>query len=217
MKLLLDFLPLLLFFATYRYAKGHLDGATAFVNDHFGFMVSGGVVAPDEAPVLLATLVIIVASVVQIAVLKARGQKVDTMLWVVLALVTVLGGATIWFHSTAFLKWKPTALSWGMAGAFWAARAVFRKNLLQSMMGGQIRLPDPVWWRLNTVWIAFFGAMGAINLAVAYSVSFDTWVDFKTFGVPGLTLLFTLAQGVYMSRHIDEDPPAPAVAAKEPL
>ena len=205
MKLLFDFLPIILFFGAFKYAEHQKDWAARFATDHFGAIVSGGIVGPAEAPVLLATVVVIVATLAQIGWLVARGRKVDLMLWVSLGLVVVLGGATIWFHSETFIKWKPSVLYWIMALAFWVSRAVFRRNLLQTLMGDQLQLPPAVWQRLNFAWIAFFGLMGLANLWVAYSFSTDTWVNFKLFGGIGLMLLFTLAQGLYLARHLQGD------------
>lgn len=205
MKLLLDFLPILLFFVVFRVAEGRPDEAAAFASEHLGFLVSGGVVGAKEAPVLLATLVVILATLAQVAFLMLRGRKVDTMLWVSLGLVTVLGGATVWFHNETFIKWKPSVLYWVMGLAFWLSQALFRKNLLQTLMGDQLQLPPPVWRTLNLMWIAFFAFMGLLNLYVAYSYSTETWVSFKLFGGIGLMLAFTLAQGVYLSRHMKQD------------
>ena len=87
------------------------------------------------------------------------------------------------------------------------SRVFFGKNLIRSLMGAQIELPASVWPRLNFAWIAFFGLMGALNLYVAYSYSTSTWVNFKLFGGIGLMLLFTLLQGVYISRHVADDEP----------
>jgi intracellular septation protein len=202
MKLLLDFLPLVLFFGTFKYADHHADWAARFSTDHFGFMVSGGVVGPEEAPVLLATLVVIVATTVQIGVMLARRKRIDLMLWITFGLVTVLGAATVWFHNPTFIKWKPSVLYWAMGLAFWASQALFRKNLLQSMIGSELDLPAGVWQRLNFAWIGFFALMGLLNLYVAYSYSTSAWATFKTFGATGLMLVFTIAQGVYMTRHI---------------
>lgn len=202
MKILLDFLPILLFFITFKVAEGDASAAAAFASTHFGFLVSGGVVGPKEAPVLLATLVVIAATVLQILVTLLRGKKVDMMLWISLALVVVLGGATVWFHSETFIKWKPSVLYWAMGLSFWVSQVVFRKNLLQALMGQQLELPAVVWQRLNFAWIAFFALMGLLNLYVAYSFSTPVWVNFKLFGGLGLMLLFTLAQGVYLSRHM---------------
>ena len=90
MKILLDFLPIILFFGMFKYAEAHVDWAARFASDHFGFIVSGGVVGTEEAPVLLATVVVIVATVVQISYLLARRQKIDMMLWITFVLVVVL-------------------------------------------------------------------------------------------------------------------------------
>ena len=202
MKILLDFLPILLFFGTFKYAEANKDWAARFASENLGFFVSGGVVGVAEAPVLLATLVVIVATMAQILILLARGKKIDMMLWISLALVVVLGGATVWFHSETFIKWKPSVLYWAMGLSFWISQTFFRKNLLQAMMGAQLELPSGVWQRLNFAWIAFFALMGLLNLYVAYSFDTATWVNFKLFGGMGLMLAFTLAQGVYLSRHL---------------
>ena len=215
MKLLLDFLPIILFFGTFKYAEGQKDWAAQFATDHFGAIVSGGIVGQNEAPVLLATVVVIVATLAQIVVMKLRGKKIDMMLWISLGLVVVFGGATIWFHSETFIKWKPTVLYWAMGASFWISQTFFNKNLLQAMLGEQLQLPAQAWQRLNISWIAFFAAMGVLNLFVAYNFSTAAWVNFKLFGGMGLMLLFTVVQGIYMSRfiqpEIDDGKPAEAV------
>jgi intracellular septation protein len=214
MKLLFDFLPVILFFGTFKYAEGQADHAAAFATQHLGFLVSGGVVGAEEAPVLLATLVVILATLLQVATQVVRGRKVDMMLWVTFGLVVVLGGATIWFHNPTFIKWKPSVLYWVMGLAFWISQAVFRKNLLQALIGEQLELPAPVWQRLNVAWVAFFALMGVLNLYVAYTYSTATWASFKAFGATGLMLVFMLAQGFYLSRHMKPEAeaadPAPA-------
>jgi intracellular septation protein len=215
MKLLLDFLPLLLFFGTFKFAEGHKEWAAAFCSDHLSFLVSGGVVGVEEAPVLLATLVVIAATLVQVAVLKLRGKKIDLMLWITLALVVVLGGATVWFHNATFIKWKPSAAFWAMGLALWVSQAFFKKNLLQSMIGGELQLPPSVWQRLNFAWVAFFGLMGLLNLYVAYSYSTSTWATFKVFGVYGLMIAFTVAQVIYLSRYLKDAPESAPATDKQ--
>jgi intracellular septation protein len=206
MKLLLDFLPILLFFGTFKYAEAHKAWAASFATQHLGFAVAGGLVGADEAPVLLATVVVIVATMAQVAWIKFNGRKVDLMLWVSLALVVVLGGLTVWFHSETFIKWKPSVLYWAMGTALWLSQALFGKNLLRSLLGGQIELPTAVWHRLNFAWVAFFATMGLLNLWVAYTFSTSIWVNFKLFGGLGLMLAFTIAQGLYLSRYIKDEP-----------
>ena len=205
MKFLFDFLPIVLFFGTFKFAERDSQAAADFATQHFGFLVSGGVVGPKEGPVLLATIVVIIATIAQIAFLLARGKKIDMMLWVSLGLVTVLGGATIWFHNETFIKWKPSVLYWVMGLAFWLSQVMFRKNLLRALIGEQLTLPPGVWQRLNFAWIAFFAFMGLLNLYVAYSFSTDTWVNFKLFGGIGLMLVFTIAQGFYISKHVEPE------------
>ena len=189
MKLLLDFLPILLFFGAFKYAEGHKDWAATFATEHLGFMVAGGQVGPSEAPVLLATVVVVLATLAQVVWLKARGKKVDMMLWISLALVTVLGGLTVWLHSETFIKWKPTGLYWAMGLSFLVSQFIFGRNLLKLMLGEQLQLPEPVWARLSLAWVAF-------------NFSTDAWVNFKLFGGIALMLLFTLAQGLYIGRHL---------------
>ncbi len=215
MKLLLDFLPLLSFFVTFKYADGRQDWAAAFATDHLGFLVSGGKVDADVAPVLLATVVVMAATIAQVVFLKATRRKVDLMLWISLALVTVMGSATIYFHSETFIKWKPTMLYWAFAIVFLVSRLVLGRDLLRKMLGGELQLPDVIWGRLNWAWVSFFIALGFANLYVAYHFSTETWANFKVFGVTGLIVLFVLAQGLYMARHLPE-PSEPAEGTPGP-
>ena len=206
MKLLLDFLPIVLFFATFHYAQAHKEWAGALANDQLTGLLPGGAVGADQAPVLLATLVVIVATLAQVLWLKARGKRVDTMLWVSLGLVVVLGSATIYFRNDHFIKWKPTLLYWAMGLAFWLSPIFFGKNLLRALLGAQFAAPAFVWRNLNFAWIAFFSAMGLLNLWVAFSFSLDTWVTYKLFGGIGLFMAFSVAQAFYLARYaLDDD------------
>jgi intracellular septation protein len=213
MKILFDFLPIILFFVTFKFAENHKEQAAQWATEHFGFLVAGGVVGSTEAPVLLSTLVVIAATLAQVAWQLARGRKVEPMLWVSLALVVVLGGATVWFHSEVFIKWKPTLLYATMAGGLWGA-LLLGKNPMRAMLGAQIKLPDAIWPKLHHAWALFFVLMAVLNLVVAYSYSTEVWVNFKLFGSLGLTLLFSIVQGIYLSRHMQ--PEAQAINHKEP-
>lgn len=205
MKLLFDFLPIILFFAAFKYSEANAAWASSFATEHLGFLVQGGKVGTGEAPVLLATVVVIVATLAQVLFLKLRGRKVDTMLWVSLVLVVVLGGLTVYFHSDTFIKWKPSVLYWVMGLSFWLSPLLFGKNLLRVLLGEQFELPAKVWHRLNFAWVAFFAVMGFLNIWVAYTFSLATWVNFKLFGALGLMLVFTIAQGLYLSRYVKDD------------
>jgi intracellular septation protein len=208
MKLLFDLLPVILFFVTYKVAGSFPQQSIAMAGAALGWMVGDGTVPDGQAPILLATAVAIVASVLQVGWLLARGKRVDPMLWVSLAVIVVFGGATIWFHDETFIKWKPSILYWLFGTTLLLGQVVWKRNLLKSLLGTQLDVPGPVWGRLLWAWVAFFGVMGIVNLAVAYSVSTDTWVNFKLFGLFGLTLVFTLGIGVYLARHMKEVPDA---------
>ena len=124
-----------------------------------------------------------------------------------------LGGATDHFHSDTFIKWKPSMLYWSMGLAFWLSPLIFGRNLLRLLTGEQLQLPARLWHRLNFAWVAFFAAMGLLNLWVAYHFSTDIWVDFKLFGGVGLILLFMFGQGWYLSRHLAHEAETPADSA----
>lgn len=199
MKFLFDLLPVLLFFAAYKFAGGSPDASHALAT-----RLLGDGIAVSQAPILIATAVAIVATLGQVFWLIARGRKVDTMLWISLAIIVVFGGATLFFHDATFIKWKPTVLYWLFALTLAGSALFMKRNLIRALMQDQVQLPEPVWARLNLSWIAFFAVMGILNLYVAYSYSEDTWVSFKLYGGMGLMFLFVLGQGLMLSRHIEE-------------
>jgi intracellular septation protein len=154
--------------------------------------------------IYVATAVAIAATVVQIAWVWLRHRKVEKMLWVSFGVIAVFGGATLVLQDETFIKWKPTVLYWLFAGALAIAELGFRKNLIRAMMESQIALPEPVWRRLLASWIGFFAVMGAINLAVAFNFSTETWVNFKLFGGIGLMLVFVVLQALMLARYAEQ-------------
>ena len=200
MKFLFDLLPVILFFAAYKIGGANPEGAHALASSWLGDGI-----AVSQAPILIATFVAILATMLQIALVWAKHRKVDTMLWVSLAIIVVFGGATLFFHNPTFIKWKPTALYWMFGVVLLGSAWLLQRNLIRKMLEAQIKLPDPVWTRLNLAWAGFFIAMGLLNLYVAYNYSEETWVNFKMFGGMGLMLAFVLAQGFYLSRHMEEE------------
>jgi intracellular septation protein len=158
----------------------------------------------EKPGIYLATLVAIVASVGQIGWVKLRGHKVETMLWVSLGIIVVFGGATLWLHDESFIKWKPTVLYWIFAGIIFGA-TFFGRNIIRSLMGNQMELPDIAWSRLNASWGGFFAFMGVANLVVAFNFSTDAWVNFKLFGSLGLMLLFVIGQSMMLTRYLDKE------------
>ena len=180
MKFLVDFFPIALFFVTFKLAG-----------------------------IYVATGVAIAATLLQIGWLYFRNGKVEAMQWVSLVIIVLFGGATLLFHDDTFIKWKPTVLYWLMGGALVLGHWVMKRNFLQSLMGGQLELPDTVWLRLLWGWTGFFVLMGVLNLWVAYNFDLDTWVSYKLFGGMGLMLVFVVMQAFYLSRYIKSDEATP--------
>jgi intracellular septation protein len=181
MQLLFDFFPVIAFFAAYK-------------------------VMGDN--IFIATGVIIAAVIVQTAVQWVRYRKVSQMALISAVLVLIFGGLTLVIHDKAFIQWKVTVVNWLFAAAFLGSRFVGDKPLIERLMGENVTLDRALWLRLNWAWIVFFVALGAINLYVAYHFSEQVWVNFKLFGMLGLTFLFALAQGVWLSSKMPADSPA---------
>ncbi len=176
MKFLFDFLPVLLFFVAFKF---------------YG--------------IFTATAVAIATTVLEVVYVKARGRKVDTMLWISLAIIVIFGGATLLLHDETFIKWKPTVLYWLFASVLAGAALAFRKNLIRALLEPQnLFLPDAAWAKLNWAWSGFFAFMGLLNLYVAYHFPTDTWVNFKLFGGTGLLMLFVILQAPFLARHMQQ-------------
>jgi intracellular septation protein len=200
-KILFDLFPIILFFIAYQVGEKNPESATALLAS-LGIILDGGA----KPGVYVATLVAIIATFLQIAWVLLKHRKVDTMLWISLVLIVVMGGATLLLHDETFIKWKPTVLYWLFALSLGLAPILFERNLIRLMMEKQVTLPDSVWTRLNLGWATFFTFMGILNLWVAMNYSTDAWVNFKMFGSLGLMVLFIIGQTVYLSRHIKEEP-----------
>ena len=207
MKFLFDLFPVILFFIVYKFADGHQEAAHALAVQYMGGLISGGNLTPEQSPIMLATAVGIVATVLQILYLMARGRKVDGMLWLSLGVILVTGGATIYFHDQTFIMWKPTILYWAFALALFVAQVGFRNNLMRKVMEVQIRLPDPVWAKVGYAWMTFFSALGVLNLVMAFIVfkgNTGAWVNFKLFGITGIFFAFIVIQTLMLSKYIEE-------------
>jgi len=191
MKFLFDFFPVLLFFITY---KSHEDPIQGMVT---------------------ATGVLIMATAFQIAYTWLRHQRVEKTHLITLVLVLVLGGATMYFREPKYLIWKVTVANWLFAAVFLGSHYIGHKPIIKRMMDHAIRLPEKIWLHLSVSWISFFTVIGAVNLYVGFNYNLDTWVNFKFYGLMGLTLVFVILQALYMSRYIEEDRPVKDVDNQE--
>lgn len=177
MRFLIDFFPIGLFVAAYK------------LHD-----------------IYTATAVLMVATLVQTGIIYAIDRKLQTLQKVTLVLVIVFGVLTLVLHDERFIKWKPTVLYVGMALGLAAALWGWRKNVLQLLLGSQLRLPDAVWGRLTWAWIGYFLFMAASNAYVAAYYSTEAWMDFKLWGY-AFPVIFLVGQGLYVARYLKDERP----------
>ncbi len=185
MKFLYDLFPLLLFFAAFKFYD-----------------------------IYVATVVAIAASFVQVGLFWFKHRRFETMQVVTLAVIAVFGGMTLLLHDDTFIKWKPTLVYWILSTLVLGSQWIGEKTIIERMMSAQIVLPAVIWKRLNLSWGIFFAVLGAVNIYVAfyYGLQLDEetrrgiWVNFKVFGLLGLTLLFVIAQAFFMAKHVEHKP-----------
>ncbi|NCA27257.1 MAG: septation protein A [Methylophilaceae bacterium] len=203
MKVLFDLFPVILFFITLKVAE-KAASASLVLSEILSTLGIATHVKPALVPIMLATVAVIIGSLIQIIWAKLHYKKVDNTLWLSALLVTVMGGMTLYFQNDAFIKWKPTLLYWAFAAILIGARLFTERNVIKSMMGKEITLPEPVWNNLNIAWAIFFSALGALNLYIAFNFSIDTWASFKLFGTMGLMFAFIILQSIAINKYIEE-------------
>lgn len=177
-KFLFDLFPLILFFVAFKFS------------DIYG-----------------ATTVAIVAAIGQFGWLKLRHKPIEATHWINLSVIVLFGGATLFFHNDVFIKWKPTVLYWVFAAILLGGKWFFGRNLLQKVMGTQVKLPEIAWNKMMYSWAGFFIVSGLLNLYVAFSGQYTEaqWVNFKVFGLMVLLLLFVVLQSIWLHRYMTDD------------
>lgn len=175
MKILLDFLPVLLFFGAYKLYGIHVG-----------------------------TAVLMAATVVQMALVYAIDRRLQIMHKATLALVLLFGTLTLTLHDERFIQWKPTVFYGAMSIALALAQWALKKNFLKLLLGSRLALPERVWLRLNLAWIVYCAFMSAINAYVVLHLSTEAWMNFKLWGY-AFPLLFLIGQGFYIAPHLRSD------------
>lgn len=189
MKLLLDFFPVIAFFVAYK----------AF-------------------DIYVATSVLIVTFLAQFLFDWRRNGKINKMHLTSLVLVLIFGGITLFLRDEKFIQWKPTVVNWLFAAAFLLTPIFTKKTLVQRLMEKTVELAPNLWAQLNFMWVVFFLLSGAANLYVVYHYDEETWVNFKLFGMLGMTFVFILLQGVWLSRKaklLEDSQPVSATISTE--
>ncbi len=175
MKPFLEFFPIVLFFVAYKLYD-----------------------------IYVATAVVIAATIVQVTAYWFMYRKVETMQWITLGLILVMGGATLYLQDEQFIKWKLTIIEWLFGAAFLASQFIGQKTFIERMMGANLELPATIWKRLNLSWAMFFIGVGCLNLYVMAHYNTDDWVSFKTFIVPGLMMVFIAIQMLFLYKYVPQ-------------
>ena len=175
MKLLLDFLPVILFFGAYKLAD-----------------------------IYVATGVAIAATILQIGWTLWRRERVKPVQWIALGFILVFGSATILLQDEFYIKIKWT-LFYGLMGLMILGAVALRKNPLKSVLGQEIELPDHVWRKLSMAWGIFFLVLAALNQYFALTLSLDAWVKVKVFGGTALSFIFVLGQAFWMAKYMPDE------------
>lgn len=173
MKQLFEFIPVILFFITFKVYN-----------------------------IYVATAVVIATTAIQVAFTWFKYKKVEVMQWITLGLILVMGGLTLYLQDEQFIKWKLTIIEWLFGLAFLGSQFLSKKPFVERIMGANLELPSFVWKRLNLMWAAFFISIGFINLYVMQHYNTDDWVTFKTFGVSGLMVVFIFVQIIFIYKYI---------------
>ena len=208
MKQLSDFLPIIIFFLIYKFYQDLPDELIHAVNDWLPFMaLTPG--EPSDA-IFMATFATIVATLIQVFLSMILTRKVEKMPLITLALLVFIGGATLIFKDPVFIQWKPSIINWLFAAVFFLSHFIDEKTLVERMMSQALEINDPaIWNKLNVAWVGFFVFSGLANIVIAPEIdpldlqfSESTWVDFKLFGLLGLTVVFLVVQAIYLSKYL---------------
>jgi intracellular septation protein len=204
MKFLFDLFPVILFFITLKVAE-KTASASLVLSKVLTTIGITATVKPSLVPIMLATVAVIIGSIIQIIWAKFKYKQVDKTLWMSAILVVLLGGMTLYFQNDAFIKWKPTVLYWIFTTVLLLAYWIGKKNIIKTMVGKEVKLPELIWIRLNYAWAIFFALLGCLNLYVAFNFSIDTWASFKLFGTMILMFSFIVIQSLFINKYLIED------------
>ncbi len=198
MKFFFDFFPVLLFFLTYKFFGSLPSEIITAVNQFPYFSIDQN--NPKDA-MFLATLVIILATVLQNIMHFYVYRRLEKMHIISLVLLLVLGGATIIMKDAKLLVWKVTLINWLFAVVFLLSQFVGKKPIIQRLMGKAFDATQAIWMKLNLSWVLFFFIIGLINLYVYYQFGEQNWVNFKFYGLMGATFIFVIAQTFYLMKN----------------
>lgn len=190
MQQILEFIPIVLFFVTYQ-----MSGQTVSLGE-WQYTLDG---------IFSATLVLMLATTLQLLFAKLTTGHIEKRLFWTWLAVVVFGTLTVSLRDQSFIQWKPTIFNWALALVFLASHWVGEKNLLERTLGSQMVLPKPLWTRLSYLWVANFSVVGTLNIWVAKTYSEATWVSYKLYSSIGFTLAMMVVTVIMIAPHLKEN------------
>lgn len=184
LKNVLELGPVLAFFGFYVLFRDHVF--TVGGREYTGFIVATALFVP----ILLAAT----------GALWALTGRLSKMQVVTAVLVVVFGGLSIFFNDERFFKMKPSII-YALFAAILGAGLLRGESYLRSVMGEVVPMDDAGWMILTRRVAVLFAALTVANEVIWRTMSTDTWVNFKTFGLPVITVAFFLMQGRLIERH----------------
>ncbi|MEO7655257.1 MAG: inner membrane-spanning protein YciB [Sphingomicrobium sp.] len=175
--LLLDYGPLLVFFIAYKMAGSGLQGS------------------------LVATVAFMVAVSISIVVGLVVIKRVSPMVWVSTVLILSFGAITLYLRDPKFIQMKPTAIYLGFA-ALLGIGLLRGKPLLKWLFGPAFPgLSQVGWLKLSRNWAVFFAVLAIANEIMRATLTFDTWLTLKVWGITVVSVVFALANMPMLLRH----------------
>ncbi|MBQ4832248.1 septation protein IspZ [Pseudoalteromonas sp. MMG010] len=186
MHALIEYIPLILFFAVFKLVD-----------------------------IYWATALLISTTFIQVAYSYIKYKKVPTRQWIFFAIAAVFGTLTIVFHDEQFIKWKATMIYAGLSMTLLVSRYVLNKNLVKKALSTildnanesaqPVIIPEPLWNNLNLLWVMITAGIAVLNIYIAYNFSLDFWVNFKVFGLMGITFVSILITIFCLFKYLPED------------
>ena len=178
MKQLFEFFPLIVFFVVYY---------------------------KSDKDLYLSITAVIIATLISLVALYIKERKISTMMLVSTIILIVFGGLSIFLKNDIFFKMKPPIIN-ALFAIILIGSTFFNKPVLKLLLNSSMKLTDQGWSLMNKLWSGFFIFLALLNEIVWRTQTTDVWVNFKVFGIMGITIVFTIVQIPILKRHfIDLD------------
>ena len=178
MKQLFEFFPLIVFFVVYY---------------------------KSDKDLYLSITAVIIATLISLVALYIKERKISTMMLLSTVILVVFGGLSIFLKNDIFFKMKPTIIN-ALFAIILIGSTFFNKPVLKMLLNSSMKLTDEGWSLMNKLWSGFFIFLALLNEIVWRTQTTDVWVNFKVFGIMGITIVFTIIQIPLLKKHfIDLD------------